>query len=254
MWKEQVTNDIKNFMKDSYDEKEILNKFTTDPFLTLEKKLNKFSQIQFDVLEDYMAALKLFEKQEYLSCLKVLKPMVEACISSAIFLTFKIYEDCLKELSEIEEARRILDFTFVIHTYNYLYYLNKVTNFHLKINPLTIITELGKTEQEKRYYLYLAILEYYIRKDNGDKKLLNIGYEFEEKNRWLVFIYFSALKENKYAQYALALEYERIGCLNQALFWLNKVYNTSEFEYGKLKESIERKKEIIEFRREFGYA
>lgn len=234
---------IQQFMSKAYNEKSkyviILCSFLQDKFKELEKVVGEPKLEGLTPVNLYVEAKKLFEEEKYFECLTVLKPMIENCYSSAIYLAYKIYDEYYRNHEdEYEKAKETIDFDLIEDMYFYLYKTYRAETFHIPFHLTDLVEHRAfLDEDEKKEYIFKVLLNFYTRCDGNDLDLYQIAEELckdpEKLNQGLVWMYFAAIKGNIYARYSLALAYEAIKHYEGAFYWCNKIVNRTDLEANK---------------------
>ena len=238
-----IKNVLQQFMSEAYNEKTrygiILKSFLQEQFKELEKEIGEPKLEGLAPVNLYVQAKELFEENKYFECLTVLKPMIERCYSSAIYLAYKIYDEyyCNHE-DEYEKAKEEIDFDLIEDMYFYLYKTYRAETFHIPFHLTDLVAHKYFSDEDmKNEYIYTILLNYYVRSDGYALELFQIAEDFckdlKRFNQGLVWMYFSAIKGNIYARYSLALAYEAIKHYEGAFYWCNKIVNRKDLEANK---------------------
>lgn len=234
---------IQQFISKVFNEKSkyslILCTFLMPQFKELEKEIVEPKFEGLAAVNLYVEAKKLFEENKYFECLMVLKPMIEKCYSSAIYLAYKIYDEYYRNhKDEYEKAKEEIDFDLIEDMYFYLYRTYRAETFHIPFHLTDLVDhKVFLDEDEKEEYIYKILLNYYVRCNGYDLEIYRIAEGFyRDSNRFnqgLVWMYFAAIKGNIYARYSLALAYEAIKHYEGAFYWCNKIVNRTDLEANK---------------------
>ncbi|MCM1130176.1 MAG: hypothetical protein NC310_01155 [Roseburia sp.] len=234
---------IQQFMSKEFNERSkyifILNSFLDNQFKELEKEIGKPKLEGLTPINLYVQAKELFEENKYFECLTVLKPLIENCYSSAIYLAYKIYDEYYRHHEdEYEKVKEEIDFDLIEDMYFYLYKTYRESTFHVPFYLTDLVEHKAfLDEDEKEEYVYTILLNYYARCNGYDMQLYQIADDLCQDlmrfNKGLVWMYFAAIKGNIYAKYSLALAYEAIEHYEGAFYWCNKIVGKTDLEANK---------------------